>query len=114
MSPRSRVRKPPKKAPARRPRPSGIGVTDEERAALTPRYTPPLVLERRRQPWHRWLGWLQVAAGVALIILNYAQDFGPRLLPGGHNELYFLLGVATAGGGTWWLGVFDRPERVRR
>lgn len=55
-----------------------------------------------------------VAAGVALVLANYAQDFGPRVLPGGHNELYFLLGIMIAGSGSWWLGVFDRPEQERR
>lgn len=113
MSPRSIGRRKPSKrpsaAPARR-----TGFTAEEWPELTPRYTPPLLRKRYRPTWHRWTGWLQVGTGVVFVLLNYAQDFGPRLLPGGHNELYFLLGLAVAGSGSWWLGVFDRPERERR
>lgn len=31
-------------------------------------------------------------------------------LPGGHSELYLLLGVAIAGYSTWWFGWFDRES----
>ncbi len=119
MSPKSRSRKVPKKKASTKASPAPdrrgpVVFSAEERAALTPRYTPPLVLKRHRPGWHRWTGWAQVAVGIALVLLNYAQDFGPRLLPGGHSELYFLLGLMTAGGGSWWLGVFDRPQRQLR
>lgn len=89
-------------------------LSDDERAALTPRYTPPLMVKRHRPRWHRWLGWAQVVVGSALVIVNYAQDFGPRLLPSGHSELYFLLGLAMGGSGCWWLGTLDRPQRQTR
>lgn len=34
------------------------------------------------------------------------------LLPGGHSELYLLLGVVVAGLSTRWLGLFDRGTTV--
>lgn len=116
MSPRSIGRGKPKKRPSPPAPPPArrATFTAEEWPELTPRYTPPLVRQRRRPPWHRLTGWLLAAAGVALVLANYAQDFGPRVLPGGHNELYFLLGIVIAGTGSWWLGVFDRPESQRR
>lgn len=36
------------------------------------------------------------------------------LLPGGHSELYLLLGIAVAGSSTWFLGLFDRGTTVFR
>jgi len=111
VSPKSRSRKRP---PAPRGPRRSLPLSPEERAALTPRYTPPVPRKRLRPGWHRLAGWGQVVLGVALIVLNYAQDFGPVLLPGGHNELYFLAGLVVAAAGTWWLGVFDRPERPAR
>lgn len=50
-----------------------------------------------------------VAAGTAVAVLNDVAFFGPEPLPGGHSELYLVLGVAIAAYGTWWLGLFDRP-----
>lgn len=48
--------------------------------------------------------------GLALVVVNYL-DYGDRaLLPGGHQEGYFLLGLAIALSGSWWLGLFDRPR----
>jgi len=29
-------------------------------------------------------------------------------MPGGHSELYLVLALLVAGGGTWFLGLFDR------
>lgn len=113
MSPKSRGRDSAKKRATASQRPRTT-FSAEERAALTPRYTPPLVSTRRRPSWHRRIGWFQVVLGAVLVVLNYAQDFGPILLPGGHSELYFLLGLVIAGTGTWWLGAFDRPQRHPR
>jgi len=50
-----------------------------------------------------------VAAGIVIAVLNDVARFGPRVVPGGHSELYLLLGVTMAGYGGWWLGIFDRP-----
>lgn len=51
--------------------------------------------------------------GVAVIIANDAMFFVEgTLLPGGHNELYLLLGLAVAGAFTWFLGFFDRGQTV--
>lgn len=113
MSPQSRRRKPQtRKRPA--PRASGRVADDDEfiRRALTPRYTPPAVHIRIRPTRHKVLGWFQVGAGLLLVLVNYAEELGARVLPGGHNELYFVLGLVIAGGGTWWLGIFDRPTKV--
>ncbi|MEO7443836.1 MAG: hypothetical protein ABIW46_09935 [Acidimicrobiales bacterium] len=112
MSPKSRGKSRSTRSPAPAPRTAPHSFSDEERAALTPRYTPPTKIAKRfRPPWHRLVGWGQVGLGLLLVIMNYAQDFDVVLLPGGHNELYFLLGIAVAAGGTWWLGAFDRPEK---
>ncbi len=34
------------------------------------------------------------------------------LLPGGHAELYLVLGVSVAIGATWFLGLFDRGTTI--
>jgi len=51
-----------------------------------------------------------VASGVVIAVLNDVTRLGPRLVPGGHSELYLLLAMAVAGYGGWWLGIFDRPS----
>jgi len=55
------------------------------------------------------LGWALVALGVVIGVLNDVARIGPRVAPGGHNEMYLLLAVGVAGLGGWWLGIFDRP-----
>lgn len=52
-----------------------------------------------------------MAFGLLVVLVNYGAELGLDLMPGGHLEAYFLLGLFIAGGGTWWLGVFDRPTR---
>lgn len=78
------------------------------------RYTAPTPAFRLRPRWHRWAGWLGVAAGIAIIVANDAMFFTgvPTLLPGGHNELYLLLGLAVGGAFTWFLGLFDRGTTI--
>ena len=46
--------------------------------------------------------------------MNDAMLFGDdiTLLPGGHSEMYLLLGVAVAFGATWFLGLFDRGTTI--
>lgn len=50
--------------------------------------------------------------GIAIIILNDIVLLGASatLLPGGHTELYLILGVVIAGYSTWWFGWFDRDK----
>lgn len=42
-------------------------------------------------------------------MVNYAEDFNLGWLPGGHKELYFLLGVVMGAVGAWFLSAFDKP-----
>lgn len=62
---------------------------------------------RRRPPWHKAVGGLSIAIGLAVIVVNYIDYADLRLLPGGHQEWYFALGFVVAASGTWWLGFFD-------
>lgn len=80
------------------------------------RYTPPTPTYRLRPGWHRLVGWLGIVAGVAVAALNDLMLMGEdvALLPGGHTELYLFLGIAIAGGATWFLGLFDRGTTVYR
>ena len=82
--------------------------------APSARYTPPTPQFRLRPRWHRVVGWLGVALGVVIAAMNDLMLMGDdlTLLPGGHNELYLLLGIAVAGSSTWFLGVFDRGTTV--
>ena len=47
--------------------------------------------------------------GLSLIVLNYIDYADANLLPGGHQDLYFIIGVALALSSMWWFGLFDRP-----
>lgn len=82
------------------------------------RYTPPASLQARIRPaWHKAVGALLVVLGVAIVIINYIDYDNVRILPGGHQEAYFLLGMVIAGLSSWWFGAFDRqpsPEDIRR
>ena len=71
---------------------------------------------RIRPTWHKLIGALLIVAGAALVIINYA-DYSAHILPGGHQEGYFLLGIVIAASSSWWFGAFDRepsPEEIRR
>ncbi|WP_454850041.1 hypothetical protein [Promicromonospora soli] len=65
---------------------------------------------RFRPGWHRAVGWLLLALGIAIIALNDAMQLtsGVTLLPGGHSELYLLAGIAVASTSMWWFGWMDR------
>lgn len=65
-------------------------------------------LPRRRSQMSRVVGWIAVALGIVIIALNYAMDVSDVVvLPGGHQELYFGLGVLLALGGLWFTGLGD-------
>lgn len=75
------------------------------------RYTPPVKSFRLRPGWHKTVGALFVALGLAVVILNDAMlGISFTLLPGGHSELYLVLGIVIAGYGTRWFGWFDREK----
>ena len=78
------------------------------------RYTPPTPQYRVRPAWHRFAGWFGVALGIVVAAVNDLMLMGEdlTLLPGGHNELYLLLGIAIAGASTWFLGLFDRGTTI--
>lgn len=90
------------------PKPRTAAPTAEPAPA---RYTPPPRVVRFRPRWHMWAGIAQVLLGVALVVVNYGEELGLSVLPGGHQEVYFLAGVVVAAGSTWWFGWFDRPTR---
>lgn len=87
---------------------------EQSNVAASARYTPKKPTYRLRPKWHRLAGWLGVLLGVGVIVANdamlMAEDL--TLLPGGHAELYLILGLFIAGGSTWFLGVFDRGITV--
>lgn len=74
------------------------------------RYTPPDRDVVVRPRWHRVAGWVGVAAGVAVVVVNDAMLAGidTELLPFGHSELYLILGLLIAGLFSRFLGLFDR------
>lgn len=69
-----------------------------------------------RPGWHRIMGWVGVVLGVAVVATNdlMLMTSHVAVLPGGHNELYLVLGIGIAGGATWFLGLFDRGTTVYR
>lgn len=91
--------------------PAGGGRTAREASA---RYTPPTPQYRLRPRWHRIAGWLGVALGIVIAAANDVMLMGDdlTLLPGGHNEVYLLLGIAVAGSSAWFLGLFDRGTTI--
>lgn len=92
----------------------------EEPARPTPggRYTPPKSLTYRFRPqWHKVVGIIQLVAGIAIIVINYVDREGLDILPGGHLEIYFIVGMVIAAGSSWWFGALDRqpsPDEIRR
>lgn len=87
----------------------------DERQPVTPaassRYTPPIKSVRLRPDWHKTVGILILISGITIVILNEIMLLNSvTLLPGGHSELYLVLGVVIAGYATRWFGWFDREQ----
>lgn len=85
-------------------------------ATATPnsRYTAPRKNRGLFRPtWHKVTGALLILLGLGIFVLNDAEWFGLHLMPGGHNELYAILGIALAASSTWWFGWFDRAPGRR-
>ena len=61
----------------------------------------------RRHVGQRVSGWALFGFGVVMLVLNFVSEFGPPVMPGGHEEYYFILGGVLAGVGAWWTGVLD-------
>lgn len=77
------------------------------------RYTPPKADYRLRPGWHRIVGWLGVAVGVLIAVLNDGMFFTEtHLLPFGHSEFYLMLALLVAGSSSWFLGLFDRGTTI--
>ena len=60
---------------------------------------------------------MELVLGLAIVIINYIDLAHVRILPGGHQEAYFVLGLLIAVGSGWWFGWFDRtpdPDEIRR
>lgn len=98
-------------------RPSGAeaaGGTKPTGPEASARYTPPTPAYRVRPRWHRLAGWAGIVLGVVVAALNDVMLMGENvtLLPGGHSELYLMLGIAVAAGATWFLGLFDRGTTI--
>lgn len=93
---------------------SAVGNDEPARAPSVPASDGPMRPVRRRPTWHRGVGWLGVVAAGLVIVLNELMRFDSTVvfLPGGHRELYLVLGLVTAGGASWFLGLFDRGTTV--
>lgn len=76
------------------------------------RYTPPIKHIRFRPTWHKVVGALSILLGVGIAATNDVMllERSTTLLPGGHNELYLMLGVIVAGSSLWWFGWMDREH----
>ena len=94
--------------------PSGSTSSGSGRPAASGRYTPPAADYRLRPGWHRVAGWVGVAVGVLIVVLNDTMWIYPdvTVLPFGHNELYLVFGLAVALASTWFLGLFDRGTTI--
>ncbi len=96
-------------------RPS-VGQSDESKSATpaTGRYTPPKThgpSVRVRPASHRVVAIALLVLGLAIIVLNDVMRFtSATLLPGGHNELYLVLGVGVCAWSGFYFGIFDRPS----
>ena len=77
------------------------------------RYTPPRKNRGVFRPvWHKVVGALLIVLGIAIFAANDLEWFDIHIMPGGHNELYAVAGIAVVASSMWWFGWFDRsPTR---
>ena len=91
------------------------GPAPSEQPAASSRFTPKVKARGPFRPaWHKVLGALMIVLGLGIFVLNDLAWFDINLIPGGHNELWALVGIATAAGSTWWFGWFDRTPKPSR
>ncbi len=107
---------PKSKAGSRRQRSRRRGPTpakqDSPRRNEDEGHSRPASVSSKRSPRPRWnkpAGWALIAAGVLIAIVNDVAYFSTGILPGGHNELYLILGLLIGVFGAYLLGVFARP-----
>lgn len=99
------------KKPTKRRGPGG-------RSGHHPRTTDPAAVPRPpsarkvfpiRPTWHKVAGGGALVLGIGIIVVNYWEEFGAQVLPGGHSIAYFMLGLLVMASSAWWFGVFDKP-----
>lgn len=94
-----------------RPPASGHAREQPSPPRASSRYTPPITIVRIRAGWHKIVGFGLILLGLVVIVLNDVGRSGSAgLLPGGHSELYLILGLAISGYSMWWFGWFDREK----
>ena len=102
------------------PNPSKSRRTSPELEAPTPpaassRFTPKVKARGPFRPtWHKVVGALLIAVGLGIFVVNDLAWFDINLIPGGHNELWAIVGIGTAATSTWWFGWFDRTPKPSR
>ena len=83
--------------------------------AASSRFTPKIKARGPFRPtWHKVVGALLIILGLGIFVLNDLAWFDINLIPGGHNELWAIVGIATAATSTWWFGWFDRTPKPLR
>ena len=95
----------------RSPRRSG----PETGVPASARYTPKFKARGPFRPtWHKVVGGLLIVLGLSIFVINDLAWFDIYIMPGGHNELWAVVGIAVAATSTWWFGWFDRPPGQAR
>lgn len=88
------------------------GEAPSPQPAATSRFTPKVKARGPFRPtWHKVVGALLILAGLGIFVLNDLAWFDINLIPGGHNELWAIVGIGTASASTWWFGWFDRAQK---
>lgn len=88
--------------------PSKKRLTSEERAEVVR-----AAVESKRKvyppfrPWHRPVGLGMLVSGILIAVVNDLAYLNIEVMPGGHNELYLMLGVLVAGTGAYLAGFFS-------
>lgn len=104
----------------RNPNKSRLPATDDvspvsAQPAASARFTPKIKARGPFRPtWHKVVGALLIVLGLGIFVLNDLAWFDINLIPGGHNELWAIVGIGTAATSTWWFGWFDRTPKPSR